>query len=64
MSFVFCEQILRDLDDHLCYLLLMMIDFPLAIHHKKWEYICRGDFVIRGRFCVLEFGAMEFLDCI
>ena len=27
-----------------------MSECPLAIHHKKGEYICRGDFVVRGRF--------------
>ena len=47
---------------------MMIYDYPLAIHHKKGEYICRGDFVVmgdfvvRGRFCC--FGALEHLDCI
>ena len=55
MSFSPCEQIWRVLDDRLHHLLLMMShDCPLAIRHKKGEYICRGDFVNRGRFCVLE----------
>ena len=41
-------QIWRALDDHLCHLLLMMsLDFPLSIRHKKGEYIWMeigGDF--------------------
>ena len=33
-------QIWRALDDHLCHLLLMIsLDFPLSIRHKKGEYI-------------------------
>ena len=37
-------------------------DYPLAILHKKREYICRGVFVVRGRFCCV--GALELLDRI
>ena len=41
----------------------MMSDFPLAIRHKKGEYICRGVFVVKGEiFVVLEL--VELLDCI
>ena len=50
MSFVPCEQIWSILDSHLRHLLLMMIDCPLEICHKKGEYICKGDFVVRRRF--------------
>ena len=50
MSFVLYEWIWSILDDCLRHLLLMMSDCPFAIHHKKGEYICRGDFVVRGRF--------------
>ena len=33
-------QIWRALDNHLCHLLLMMsLDWPLAIRHKNGEYI-------------------------
>ena len=28
----------------------MDYDCPLAFHHKRGEYICRGDFVVKGRF--------------
>ena len=28
----------------------MMSEYPLAIRYKKEEYICRGFFVVRGRF--------------
>ena len=63
MSFVLCKQIWSILNDCLCHLLLIMSDCPLAIRHKKGEYICRGDFVVRGRFfCVC--GACGALDCI
>ena len=62
MSFVPCEQIWSILDSHLCHLLLMMSECPLAIRHKKGEYICRGDFVVRGRF--LCFRVVELLDYI
>ena len=63
MSFDLCERIWRVLDGRLRHLLLMMsYDCPLAILHKKGEYICRGDFVVRGRFCCV--GALELLDCI
>ena len=55
MNFIPCEQIWRVLDNHLCHLLLMVsYDCPLAIRHKKGEYIWREDFVARGSFCVLE----------
>ena len=50
-------QIWRALDDHLCHLLLMIsLDFPLSIRHKKGEYIWME---IGGVF--FFFGA---LDCI
>ena len=62
MSFVPCEQIWSILDGRLCHLLLVMSECPLATRHKKGEYICRGDFVVRGRFCCV--GALELLDCI
>ena len=32
-----------------------MNDCPLAIHHKKGEYICSGVFVVRGRFLFFVF---------
>ena len=42
----------------------MMIDCPLAIHHKKEEYICRGDFVVRGRFFMFwSCGAFRLYLC-
>ena len=50
MSFVPCEQIWSILNDRLRHFLLMMSECPLAIRHKMGEYICRGDFVVRGRF--------------
>ena len=45
MSFGLCERIWRVFDDHLSHLLLMMSDCPLAICHKKGEYI------LDRRFC-------------
>ena len=30
----------------------MMSECPLAIRHKMEEYICRGNFVVRGRFLI------------
>ena len=62
MSFMPYEQIWSILDGHLYHLLLMMSECPLAIRHKRKEYICKGDFVVRGRF--LCFGVVELLDCI
>ena len=56
MSFGLYEQIWRVFDDHLGHLFLMMSDCPLAILHKKEEYIWVGDFVDRGRFSY--FGAV------
>ena len=50
MSFVPCKQIWSILDSSLRHLLLMMSECPLAIHHEKGEYICKGVFVVRGRF--------------
>ena len=29
---------------------MMASDYPLAFHHKKGEYTCRGFFVVRWRF--------------
>jgi len=60
MSLDLCERIWRVLDGRL--LLMMSYDCPLEICHKKGEYICRGDFVVRGRFCCVR--ALELLDCI
>ena len=38
----------------------MMSDCPLAIRHKKGEYIWIGDFVDRGRFLLFwSFGAFR-----
>ena len=38
----------------------MISDCPLAIHHKKVEYIRIGDFVNRGRFLLFwSFGAFR-----
>ena len=38
----------------------MMSECPLAICHKKGEYICRGDFVIRGRLLLFwSYGAFR-----
>ena len=55
-SFRLCVQIWRALDGHLHHLLLMLsLDCPLSICHKKGEYIWMeigGDFL----FC---FGALE-----
>ena len=60
MSFCLCERIWRVFDDHLSHLLLMMSDYPLEIHHKKGKYICRGDFVVRGRFFMFwSYGAFR-----
>ena len=63
MSVDLWEQFWKVLDERLRHLLLLMSsNCPLAIRHKKGEYICRGDFVVRGRFCCV--GALELLDCI
>ena len=57
-SFMLCVQSWRALDGHLCHLLLMMsLDCPLAIHHKKGEYIWMeigGDFFFFLFFLALE----------
>ena len=50
MSFVPCEQVWSILDGRFRRLLLMISEYPLAIRYKKEEYICRGFFVVRGRF--------------
>ena len=48
-------QALRELDGHLCHLLLMMShDCPLAICHKKGEYIWMEILLIKGDFFILE----------
>ena len=53
MSFGLCERIWKVFDIHFSQLLLMMSDCPLEIRHKKGDYIWIGDFVDRGRFCVV-----------
>ena len=64
MSSVLCEQIWRMLVIRLCHFLLMMVyNCPLAFHHKKGEYTCRGFLLLGGDFfCMLEL--VELLDCI
>ena len=48
-SFRLCVRIWRALAGLLHHLLLMMsLDCPLAIHHKKGEYL----YMLMGRFCV------------
>ena len=62
MSLGLCERIWIVFINHLHHLLLMMSECLLAIRHKKGEYICRGAFVVRGRF--LMFWSYGALDCI
>ena len=63
MSFGLCERIWRVLDDHLNHLLLMMSDCPLAIRHKKGEYIWIGVFVVKGRFLLFWSCEIKILFC-
>ena len=63
LSFRLYKQIWRVLEDLLRSLQLLMMshDCPLAIRHKKGEYICMligGVFVDGGSFC---FGARLYL---
>ena len=60
MSFGLYERIWRVFDDHLSHLLLMMSDCPLAIRHKKGEYIWIRDFIDKGRLLLFwSFGAFR-----
>ena len=55
LSFKLYEQIWQVLEVllHRLHLLMMILDCPLAICHKKGEYIC------------MEIGGvLEFIDCI